>query len=547
MTALVAATVILPFLFAFLALAGGGVRRVRGALCATYSLASAGLNLALLNRFLAEGGGGWGSLRLDRLGFPVFLVLNLVSAATILYAGFRRDAGEGFAGGLLLASMLAASGFAALAALSRGLLGFALLWEAVTVAALVGLLATGRGMPRRRLLAFLPWLASDALFLAGATLTGLWLKESAVLIEQPLTAGSETQVVVIMLLFLLSALLRLGLFPFNYWVAELIDRADPAWSALLLGAINFLLAGFRLLVVAALIARLVASDWSTALALLGALSVVAGPVCAARAGSLGRYASGMYALQAGFVLAGAALFSRAGLESASMCLLAAPVALAATLMACGTVSELKGSPGLDRKPLSPGAARAAFAALLISGMSLAGLPPMDGFVSKALTALSGLERAAVAPLYALLAAAGLAGAAIAVVALVRVLFRAFAAGGEPLPGRRPAILEGLAPLAACGASLLLGIFPGILLRNFVEPGSRLLFRTGFAGPGVVFRGAGVFFERALAFYVSWPETAAAFLLAVAVFALAGYFLSGARRVEPGGRDRVSPANEGVGE
>lgn len=529
MRALLAVTVVLPFPFALVALALGGLRRVRGALCAAYSLASVGLNLAILNVFLVDGGGGWGALRLDRLNLPIFLVLNLLSAAVLLYAGFRRSEYEGSRGGLLLAAMLAACGLAGLAVLARGLLAFSLLWEAVTAAALVGLLATGRGKPRKRLLAFLPWLISDALFLGGAALTGFWLKESVVLVRPPLTSGSEAQVVVIMLLFLASALLRLAVFPLNFWVGELLDRADPAWSALFLGAVNFLMAGFRLLVVAALIARLVASDWSTALALLGALSVVAGPVCAARAGGLSRYVSGMYALQAGFLLVGVSLFSRAGLESASLCLLAAPVAITATMMACGTLTELSGSGDFDRHPLSPGAARAAFAALLLSGMSLAGLPPMDGFVAKALTALSSLGRAAVAPLYALLAAAALAGAAIAVVALARMLRGVFDAAGEPLPGRRPTAFEGLAPLAACGASAMLGLFPGLLLRNFVAGGSRLLFRTGFAGPGVVFRGSGVVMERAISYYANWSETAAAFLFTVAVFALAGYFLSGARR------------------
>lgn len=529
MSALLAVTVILPFAFAVLAPGLGGSARLRPAFCVAYSLAFTGLNLVLLNGFLAEGGLAWGSLRVDRLNFPVFLVLNLLAAAVILYAGFESSGADGFARGFLIASMFAGSGFASLLVLARGLLAFAVLWEAVTLAALAGLLVAGRGMMRRRLVAFLPWLVSDVLFLSGAVLSKVLLAESAVLIEPPLTAGSEAGVTVVMLLFLASVLLRLSVFPFSFWVADLADRADPAWSAMFLGAVNFLVAGFRLLVVAALIARLAAADWSVLLALLGAFSVVAGPVYALRSRRLGQYVSGMYAFEAGFLLAGVALYSRAGIESATYSLLVAPLAITAMLFACGTVSYLKGGSELGQNRLSPRAARAAFAALLLSGVSIAGLPPMGGFVARALTALAGIERAFVAPLYALLAAAGLAGAAVVVAALARVMSRLFAAKGEPLTGRRPAVAAGLAALAACGASLLLGLFPGILLRNFIAGGSRLLFRTGFEGPGVVFRGSGTAIAHAFSFYTTWSETAAAFLFVVLVLAVAAFFMVDAKR------------------
>ena len=528
MSALLAVTVILPFAFAILALGLGGSARLRPALCVAYSLAFTGLNLVLLNGFLAEGGLAWGSLRVDRLNFPVFLVLNLLAAAVILYAGFESSGADGFARGFLIASMFAGSGFASLLVLARGLLAFAVLWEAVTLAALAGLLVAGRGMMRRRLVAFLPWLVSDVLFLSGAILSKVLLAESAVLIEPPLTAGSEAGVTVVMLLFLASVLLRLSVFPFSFWVADLADRADPAWSAMFLGAVNFLVAGFRLLVVAALIARLAAADWSVLLALLGAFSVVAGPVYALRSRRLGQYVSGMYAFEAGFLLAGVALYE--GRHRVRHVLAARrTLAITAMLFACGTVSYLKGGSELGQNQLSPRAARAAFAALLLSGVSIAGLPPMSGFVARALTALAGIERAFVAPLYALLAAAGLAGAAVVVAALARVMSRLFAATGEPLTGRRPAVATGLAALAACGASLLLGLFPGILLRNFIAGGSRLLFRTGFEGPGVVFRGSGTAIARAFSLYTTWSETAAAFLFVVLVLAAAAYFMVDAKR------------------
>ncbi|MBM3957628.1 MAG: hypothetical protein FJ313_06205 [Gemmatimonadetes bacterium] len=371
--------------------------------------------------------------------------------------------------------------------------------------------------------AFLPWLAADALFLAAVVLQFILLDESAVLVEPPLTAGSEAAVATVMALFLASAAVRLSVFPASFWVSDLVNRADPAWSAMFLGAVNFPVAGSRLLITAALVARLVAADWSLVLALLGAVSVVAGPVLALRKGSLGGYVAGMYTLQAGVLLAGTALFSRAGVDSAYFTLLVAPLALSAALMACGTVSHLRGGMGLDPGPIPRRAARAAFAALVVSGVSMVGLPPTDGFVSRALTALANLERASLDPLYALLAAALMAGAALAAAALARMLSSVFTPGASPLTGRRAHPLEGLAPAAVCAGSVFLGLFPGILVRNLVWDASRQLFRTGFEGPGVVFRGAGAAVERVFSFYNAWSETAAAFLLVALALALLSYF------------------------
>lgn len=511
-------------------------------LAATYALGAGGVNLVLLNGFLElQGRTGWGSFRLTRFSFPLFLLLELITVACVLYAGFRNGEPEGQ--GLLSASILAAAGLAAMAMLSRGLIAQVGLWEGVTLAALWGLAAQGGRGLSRRLAAFWPWLLADALFIAGVVLCGTALKETAVFIKPPITSGGEAQVVAIAALFLLSALVRLGVFPFHFWIRDMVDRADPAWSAFFLGTANFMLAGMRMVVVVVFLGRLVASDWSQAIIIVGLASIVAGPLIALRRAAVCDYIAGMYTMQAGFLVTGLGLFSRAGFEGAMLCLLVATLSLTASMMAAGTATSLRGTGRLHGHGLSARLAPAAFVGLLLSGMSLAGLPPLDGFVGKAMVVLASFDKAGSEPFHALVAGLAIAATGVAAVALVRVLGGMFALSGPEVPALgKQSRVEGLATLGLCGGSLLIGFFPRLLAQNFINPGSRLLFATGFTGPGVAFRGTGAILEKGLGFYLGpgWPAAAAAFVLAAVTVAIASYFASRAAHSSEGGEGRFRP-------
>lgn len=521
-------TILCPFAFAVAAAMLARSERPRRAVAVLYAVATAALDLTLLNTYLSSRRAvAWGSLRLENLGFPLMLALNLIGATVVLYAGFRKSELPGRS--VLLATVPLASGLGSLALLARGLASFAILWEGVTAAALLGLLAQGRGDLARRMRAFAPWLVADALFLLGAILSGTLLKENALLVKPPLTAGGEAQLVVVMLLFLSSALIRLGAFPFHFWVGDCSGRADPAWCAFFVGTANFLLAGFRTLAAAAMIARLVSGNWSTALAVIGLVSVVAGPLLAVRSRDVPGFIAGMYSMQAGFVIAGLALFSRIGFEGASFIVLVAPLSLSAIMMASGTLSELRGSREFDRHPLPVGAAPAAFGVFLLSGLSLAGIPPLDGFAGKALVMLGCVEGSTVNPQFALAAAVMLSGTAVALVAVIRAAGGQFTAMDAGRPLGRPGLMEEMAPLALVGGSLLFGVFPGLVLRNFLDSGWRLLFPGGFNGPSVTLRlndSSAVGFLRSSS---TWPSGAAAFLVGVSALALILYFASRSHR------------------
>jgi formate hydrogenlyase subunit 3/multisubunit Na+/H+ antiporter MnhD subunit len=529
---MLAFAVVVPFAGAVLIAAAGGAVRTRRILALSYAAAATAFDLALLSGYLQHPArASWGSLKLTSFSCPAFVVLNLLAVAGVLYGSFRRTTSPFPA--FLVATIPAACGFGALALSVTTLAPQVLLWLGATAAAMLGLLAHGSVGARKRLRAFIPWLVSDGLFVVGAILCSALLKEGGVLIKPPLTSGSEAQVVVVVVLFLLSALVRLGVFPLHLWIGDLVNRTDATWSSFFLGGLNFLLAGARLVVAVTLLARLVASDWSIALTIVALVSIAAGPFLAVRARTVSQSAAGLYCMQSGFLLLAVAMFSRAGLEGALFMLITGPLFLTAFLMAAGTADDLRGSSVLGERPLSARVAPAAFVALLVSGLCIAGLPPMDGFIGKALTVLGGFDKSVDSQFFALAAGIALVALALALVAVVRTVGGSFSAEERPASGPRPGSLEGLVPLTICGASLLFGLFPGILLRNFINGSSRIFFAIGFEGPGIAFRGTGDVVASAFNNYMAWGAAAAAFLLAVSVITLVAYFAARAKHPSSG--------------
>lgn len=538
-TWLVAVTVVLPFAAGAVILVAGGAARMRRMLAVGYAALAAAFNLALLNGYLERSGrAAWGALKFTRFSFPAFFILNMLAVAAVLYAGFRLSGVE--RPSLLMAGIPAACGFGALALTVTTLLPLVLLWLGVSAMALLGLLAHGTVGFRRRLRAFAPWLVADLLLVIGALLCATWLKESAVLIRPPLTSGTETQTIIVVVLFLASALIRLGVFPVHWWTGDLVSRTDPSWSSFYLGSVNFLLAGARLAVAIVLLGRLVASDWGFGLAIAALLSVVAGPLLAIRGRTVPSCAAGLYCMQSGFLLLTFALFSRAGLESGLFVLLTAPLFLTAFLMASGTADGLRGSSALGRQMLPAGVAPAAFGVMLLSGIAIAGLPPTDGFVGKAMAALASLDKGTVSQFYILAMAAVLVALGLALVSVARLLGGVFSAGGSGKPFGKATLMEGAVPLGICAVSVLLGAFPGLLLSNFIGSGSRLLFPAGFTGPGVAFRGTGDLVSAALRAYPEWGAVVGAFLLGSALLVLVAYFASRAANPSAGLTRKAAP-------
>ena len=425
----VALTAVVAMLMAPLARA----RTIRAMTAAGFVLAF----LALSTRF-ALPGGPVGDLLADDAPARFGAALSLLAGLGIL--AFTRS-GEGREGpalvALAVAGALTLSGATHAATLFLGL--------EITTLALIVMTVFPRDAPAVEAgykTFVMAGVAAAALLLGaafGLAATGslaltVWTTESTI-------AGVGLALVLAALAF------KFSLVPFHMWVPDLFAGA-PAAAAALAGAVSKIAVGVALVRLDAL--GPAGPAWSAGLALAGAGAVILGNLVALRQDSLMRMLGYSSIAQSGYM----ALVLGSGAAASGEVVLFYLMAYAPTVVAALLVAGLlgRGARVVDLRGLV-WAQPVAGTALAVALLSMAGLPPTAGFVSKlyVFSALAGQEA------WRLLAVA-IAGSALAVFYYLRFAVRAFAMA-DAAPARQ-APWPGITVLgAATGLVILAGIYP----------------------------------------------------------------------------------------
>ena len=495
--------------------------RIRKLFVLLYAITIPALSLTLLHIYLESGKPSHlGSLGVTWLGITMILVANLLPVAALLYcelSDVRADRP-----GLLFSSVSLGSFFVSLSFLVTSVFSYALLLAGIIFASGMSFFGKRESIRACRK-AFLFWLSSDAIFLIAAVLSWLLLDETSLFIKPPLIKGSEASAFLVVFLFFISALMRFGLFPFNFWVSDLARNAEPGWNAAFTCCFGFLIGAYRLLIACVLAARILTLDWGLAITFTGILSCLAALFSFRFEDTTGLF-SVLYAMQAGFLCLGLGLYSRGGLAGALLLMVFAPISLSAHLMASGVVTRLRGTTSLFSKRIDARFVPAAFIAMLFSIASLAGCPPLDGFVGKSFVVISSLDRMQLNPIYSVVSFLSLFAIVGAFLISIYGMSGVFTGSEKAMVIGQRRRFESVIPLGMCIVSFLFGVLPGILLSNVIEPASKEIFPPNWTGPAVSFRATGTAFLRALGSYSNWAESVSAFLLCVFLFSLAIYFL-----------------------
>ena len=261
-------------------------------------------------------------------------------------------------------------------------------------------------------------------------------------LAQDVPTGSAVQVAV--LLLLLGALTKSALFPFHFWLPAAMAAPTPV-SAYLHAAAMVKAGVYLVALLAPLFAQL--AGWRAVLLPLGVLTMLLGGWRSLRQHDLKLLLAYGTVSQLGFlVVVVAAGTPEAALAGVAM-LLAHALFKAALFMVVGIVDRTTGT--RDLRALS-GLGRAApvlTVTAVLAGASMAGLPPLAGFVAKESVfgslvdlALHGAEYGVPPTAGWLLLAGVVAGSALTVAYTARFLWGAFAVkpGVEPTPATRVA-------------------------------------------------------------------------------------------------------------
>jgi len=208
------------------------------------------------------------------------------------------------------------------------------------------------------------------------------------LIDESLAVVNGTHQLVIFMLLVIAGMAKLGAFPFHLWLPEVLGNAPDHTSALFSGGLEKLgafIIVFALIRVAPVGATFAAIDleWSKYIvALLGALTIVFGTLMAIRQDDAKKLLAYSSMSNGGYMLVAFSLMTNISVMGGLYHVLAHALASVAAFLAIAAVarqtnttkmSELGGI--IHKMPIT-------YMVYLIAIISMAGIPPMGGFISK---------------------------------------------------------------------------------------------------------------------------------------------------------------------
>jgi formate hydrogenlyase subunit 3/multisubunit Na+/H+ antiporter MnhD subunit len=397
---------------------------------------------------------------------------------------------------------------------SEHALAFLIFWS-LTGLTLYGfaLLGGGKEAPATAKKTFILVGGSDTFLLFGLAL--MWLKtQGSWSLRNPAIPVQDGAAAAAFVFLLIAALAKAGGFPFHTWVPDFCREAPVESAALLPAALDKLLGVY-------LLARIMTTYFKGGLSIqvvaitLGALSVVTG-VMMAMIQHNGRRLLGYHAVsQVGYMIIGVGSGTALGFAGGLFHLINNTLYKSSLLLSMGSVEKRTGSHDLDDLGGLGKMMPVTFLVALIGSLSIAGIPPFNGFFSKWMiyqglfekTADPGLSKGLQIWLLVCLILA-VFGSALTLASFMKFLHSAFL-------GKRPQRLDSIreAPFNQWLAGGLLaalcvacGVFARELpLRRLIAPavdeaGLAPSAALGFYNPQVVFVLFAVAFLLGLAVY-----------------------------------------------
>ena len=258
-------------------------------------------------------------------------------------------------------------------------------------------------------------------------------------VAQLLREASEAPVLITAALFFIAFSIKLGLFPFHFWLVSVYTGTRPAVAAMLSGALANIGSYGLIRFGGGILPRELAYA-EPALIVLGALSIVYGGLQAISRRDIPQVLAYSSIGQVGYIMVALALGPKVGFSA--VILFSVVNALNKTTLFLG--EQLRG--------------KLAGGILFIGALSVAGIPPVAGFFGKA-----SLIRAALADDRPWLVGLIVLGGALSLLYMIQPFIRIFWADPEhesehPSPIDRRVFVFGLAALL-----LLIGIWPQPLL------------------------------------------------------------------------------------
>jgi len=264
--------------------------------------------------------------------------------------------------------------------LSNHLLFLLIFWEIVTVSLYLLITTGGKNSNFAATKSFAMIGASDAAFMLGVFM--IWALSGTFVISDISLATTSAMPIIAFLLLMTAAITKAGALPLHTWLPTSGEYAPASVMALLPAAIDKLLGIYLLVIVVKEIFILNSPALSTILAIIGAATVIIAVMIAMVQHNLKKLLSYHAISQVGYMVLGIATGTPVGIAGGVFHMLNHAIYKCCLFLCGGAVEQAAGTAELDRLGGLGKKMPITFVTCLIAALSISGIPPFNGFVSK---------------------------------------------------------------------------------------------------------------------------------------------------------------------
>jgi formate hydrogenlyase subunit 3/multisubunit Na+/H+ antiporter MnhD subunit len=294
--------------------------------------------------------------------------------------------------------------------------------------------------------------------------------------------------IIAFLLLMTAAITKAGALPLHTWLPTSGESAPTSVMALLPAAIDKLLGIYLLVLVVRSIFIIKAGALSVILALIGAATIIIAVMIAMVQHNLKKLLSYHAISQVGYMVLGIATGTPVGIAGGVFHMLNHAIYKCCLFLCGGAVEQATGTPELDRLGGLGKKMSITFTTCLIAALSISGIPPLNGFVSKWMvyqgtiqmgTAHTGLA----ARLWPLWLTCAVFGSALTLASFVKLIHSLFL---SRLPSdlknvKEVSPLQTVPMIVLASLCVFFGIFYHVPLRYFIYPALNIEWETAIFG------------------------------------------------------------------
>jgi formate hydrogenlyase subunit 3/multisubunit Na+/H+ antiporter MnhD subunit len=378
----------------------------------------------------------WSILQVDNLKLDLLLTTTTLSRFILLFAmGFGllitlyslKSMADAKRVNEFYGSVLLTIGGTAGILLSNHLLFLLIFWEIVTVSLYLLIATGGRNSNFAATKSFAMIGASDGAFLLGIAI--VWGLSGTFVISDISLATVSAVPIIAFLLLMLAAITKAGAMPLHTWLPTSGEYAPASVMALLPAAIDKLLGIYLLIIIVRQLFILNSAALSIILAIIGAVTIIIAAMVAIVQNNLKKMLAYSAISQVGYMILGIATLTPVGIAGGVFHMLNNAIYKCCLFLCGGAVEQQAGIAELDKLGGLGKKMSTTFTACLIAAMSISGIPPLNGFVSKWMVYQGVIEmggtNSAGAALWPIWLVAAIFGSAITLAYSVKIIHSVF--------------------------------------------------------------------------------------------------------------------------